>query len=51
MPYFCCYSNDKKILKNKKFKRETLNNIPLGRFAELSEIASATVFLLQMLHQ
>ena len=22
-----------------------LNNIPLGRFAELSEIASATVFL------
>ena len=26
-------------------KRETLKNIPLGRFAELSEIASAVVFL------
>ena len=35
----------KKFLKNKKFKRETLNNIPLGRFAELSEVASAVVFL------
>ena len=35
----------KKFFKNKKFKKETLNNIPLGRFAELSEIASATVFL------
>ena len=33
------------VLKNKKFKRETLNNIPLGRFAELSEIASSVVFL------
>ena len=30
---------------DKKFKRETLNNIPLGRFAELSEIASSVVFL------
>ena len=35
----------KKFLRNKKFKRETLNNIPLGRFAELSEIASSVVFL------
>ena len=35
----------KKFLENKKFKRETLNNIPLGRFAELSEISSAVVFL------
>jgi NAD(P)-dependent dehydrogenase (short-subunit alcohol dehydrogenase family) len=35
----------KKFLKNKKFKTETLNNIPLGRFAELSEVASAVVFL------
>ena len=32
-------------VKNQKFKRETLNNIPLGRFAELSEISSAVVFL------
>ena len=28
-----------------KFKREMLNNIPLGRFAEMPEIASAAVFL------
>ena len=35
----------KKFLKNKKFRTETLNNIPLGRFAELSEVASAVVFL------
>ena len=34
-----------KFLKNKRFKTETLNNIPLGRFAELSEVASAVVFL------
>ena len=31
--------------KNKKFKRDMLSNIPLGRFAELSEVASAVVFL------
>ena len=30
---------------NKKFRKETLNNIPLGRFAEMSEISSAVVFL------
>ena len=35
----------KKFLKSKKFKREMLNNIPLGRFAEMPEIASAAVFL------
>ena len=34
-----------KFLKNKSFKKETLNNIPLGRFAEMSEIASTVVFL------
>ena len=33
------------LAKNKKFKQETLNNIPLGRFAELSEVSSAVVFL------
>jgi len=44
-PTFVVTPMTKKFLKNKKFKRETLNNIPLGRFAELSEIASATVFL------
>jgi len=45
MPYFCCNPYDKKFLKNKKFKRDMLNNIPLGRFAELSEVASVVVFL------
>ena len=34
-----------KWLKNKKFKREVLGNIPLGKFAELSDVASAVVFL------
>ena len=44
-PTFVVTPMTKKLLKNKKFKKETLNNIPLGRFAEMSEIASAVVFL------
>ena len=36
---------DRKSLKDKKFMREVLGNIPLGRFAELSDVASAVVFL------
>ena len=44
-PTFVVTPMTSKFLKNKKFKRETLNNIPLGRFAELSEIASSVVFL------
>ena len=44
-PTFVVTPMTKKFLKNKKFKRETLNNIPLRRFAELSEISSAVVFL------
>jgi NAD(P)-dependent dehydrogenase (short-subunit alcohol dehydrogenase family) len=44
-PTFVVTPMTKKFLKNKKFKRDTLNNIPLGRFAELSEISSAVVFL------
>ncbi len=44
-PTFVVTPMTRKFLKNKKFKRETLNNIPLGRFAELSEIASSVVFL------
>ena len=44
-PTFVITPMTKKFLKNKKFKRETLNNIPLGRFAELSEVASSVVFL------
>ena len=44
-PTFAITPMTKKFLKNKKFKKETLNNIPLRRFAEMSEIASAVVFL------
>ena len=44
-PTFVITPMTKKFLKNKKFKKDTLNNIPLGRFAEMSEIASAVVFL------
>ena len=44
-PTFVVTPMTKKFLKNRKFKRETLSNIPLGRFAELSEIASSVVFL------
>ena len=44
-PTFVVTPMTKKFLKNKKFKKETLNNIPLGRFAEMSEIASSVVFL------
>ena len=44
-PTFVVTPMTSKFLKNKKFKRETLNNIPLGRFAEMSEVASSVVFL------
>ena len=44
-PTFVVTPMTKKFLKNKKFKRDMLSNIPLGRFAELSEISSAVVFL------
>ena len=35
----------KKFLKNKKFKNSMLKNIPLGRFAEASDVATAVAFL------
>ena len=44
-PTFVVTPMTRKFLKSKKFKKEVLGNIPLGRFAELSDIASATVFL------
>ena len=44
-PTFVVTPMTKKFLKDKKFKRNMLSNIPLGRFAEVSEIASAVVFL------
>ena len=44
-PTFVVTPMTKKFLKSKKFKREVLGNIPLGRFAELSDVATAAVFL------
>jgi len=44
-PTFVVTPMTKNFLKNKKFKRDMLSNIPLGRFAEMSEISSAVVFL------
>ena len=44
-PTFVVTSMTKKFLKDKKFKKDMLGSIPLGRFAELSEISSAVVFL------
>jgi len=44
-PTFVVTPMTKKFLKDQKFKRDMLSNIPLGRFAEMSEISSAVVFL------
>ena len=44
-PTFVVTPMTKKFLKDKKFKQDMLNSIPLGRFAEMSEISSAVVFL------
>ena len=44
-PTFVVTPMTKKFFKSKKFKKEVLSNIPLGRFAELSDVASAVVFL------
>ena len=44
-PTFVVTSMTKKFLKDKKFKKDMLSSIPLGRFAELPEISSAVVFL------
>ena len=35
----------KKFLKDKKFKNNMLKNIPLGRFAQTSDVATAVAFL------
>jgi NAD(P)-dependent dehydrogenase (short-subunit alcohol dehydrogenase family) len=35
----------KRFFKNKKFKRETIKNIPLGRVADTSDVATAVAFL------
>jgi len=44
-PTFVVTPMTSKFLKSKKFKKEVLGNIPLGRFAELSDVATAAVFL------
>ena len=44
-PTFVVTPMTKKFLKDKKFKKNMLGNIALGRFAEMSEIASAVVFM------
>ena len=44
-PTFVVTPMTKKFLKDKKFRKNMLNNIALGRFAEMSEIASAVVFM------
>ncbi len=44
-PTFVVTPMTKNFLKDKKFKRDMLESIPLGRFAEMSEISSAVVFL------
>jgi NAD(P)-dependent dehydrogenase (short-subunit alcohol dehydrogenase family) len=35
----------KKFFQDKSFKKKTLGNIPLGRFATESDIATAVVYL------
>jgi len=44
-PTFVVTPMTKKFFKNKNFRKEVLGNIPLGRYAELSEVSSAAVFL------
>ena len=44
-PTFVVTPMTKKFLADKKFKKNMLNSIPLARFANLSEIASAVVFM------
>jgi len=44
-PTFIVTPMTKKFLKNKKFKNNMLKNIPLGRFADVSDVATAVAFL------
>jgi len=44
-PTFVNTPMTKRFFKNKNFKREVLNKIPLGRIAEVSDVATAVVFL------
>ena len=44
-PTFVVTPMTKKFLNNKKFKNDTLKKIPMGKFAELSDVATAVTFL------
>ena len=44
-PTFIVTPMTKKFLKDKKFKNTMLKNIPLGRFAETSDVATTVAFL------
>ena len=44
-PTFVVTPMTKKFLKNKQFRNETINKIPLGKFAEVSDVATAVAFL------
>ena len=44
-PTFVVTPKTKNFLKSKKFKKDTLNKIPMGKFAELSDVATAVAFL------
>ena len=44
-PTFVVTPMTKKFFKDKKFIKDVLGNIPLGRFAELSDVATAVVYL------
>ena len=44
-PTFVVTPMTKKFLKSKKFMNETLKKIPMGKFAELSDVATAVAFL------
>ena len=44
-PTFVVTPMTKKFLKNKKFKKDVLGKIPLGRFADPSDVGTAVAFL------
>ena len=44
-PTFIVTPMTKKFLKDKKFKKNMLKNIPLGRFAQTSDVATTVAFL------
>ena len=44
-PTFVYTPMTKKFLRDKGFKKEVMNNIPLGRFATVSDVATVVVFL------